>query len=38
MVREAQAHRWREEYADFVTAYNETLTTESLPLDEWKTL
>ena len=37
VVKEEQARRWREEYADFVTAYNEILTTEGLTLDEWKT-
>jgi len=37
VVKEEQARRWREEYADFVVAYNETLATEGLPLDEWKT-
>ena len=42
VVKEEQARRWREEYADFVMAYNETLIAEGLPaeglpLDEWKT-
>ena len=37
VVKEELARRWREEYADFVTAYNEILTTDGLALDEWKT-
>ncbi|MDR2880727.1 MAG: type II toxin-antitoxin system CcdA family antitoxin [Azoarcus sp.] len=37
VVKEEQARRWCEEYADFFVAYNEALTTEGLPLDEWKT-
>ncbi|MCL2876513.1 MAG: type II toxin-antitoxin system CcdA family antitoxin [Betaproteobacteria bacterium] len=37
VVKEEQARRWREEYADFIAAYNETLLAEGLPLDEWKT-
>ncbi len=36
-VRREQARRWREEHADFITAYNATLETEGLPLDEWRT-
>jgi antitoxin CcdA len=36
-VKQEQARRWREEHADFVAAYNETLAAEGLPLEEWKT-
>jgi len=31
-----QERRWREEHADFVAAYNATIESEGLPLDEWK--
>jgi len=37
VVKEEQERRWREEYADFIAAYNEKLATEGLPLDEWRT-
>ncbi len=37
LVRREQAIRWREDHADFIAAYNATIETESLPLDEWKT-
>jgi antitoxin CcdA len=37
VVRHAQAHRWRQEHADFIVAYNTTLEAEGLPLDEWRT-
>ncbi|MDR2207774.1 MAG: type II toxin-antitoxin system CcdA family antitoxin [Azoarcus sp.] len=37
VVKEEQARRWREEYANFIAAYNEILAAEDLPLDEWKT-
>lgn len=37
VVRQEQARRWREEHADFIAAYNATLETEGLPLDEWRT-
>jgi hypothetical protein len=33
----ARERRWREEYADFIAAYNEELAAEGLPLDEWRT-
>ena len=36
-VKQEQARRWREEHAEFVVAYNETLAAEGLPLEEWKT-
>ena len=37
VVRLEQKHRWRKEHADFIAAYNATIETEGLPLDEWKT-
>lgn len=37
VVRREQERRWREEHADFITAYNATIETEGLPLDEWRT-
>jgi antitoxin CcdA len=36
VVRREQEHRWREEHADFVAAYNRTIETEGLPLEEWR--
>lgn len=36
VVRREHERRWREEHADFVAAYNATLETEGLPLDEWR--
>lgn len=35
-VRHEQIRRWRQEYADFIAAYNAMLETEGLPLDEWR--
>jgi len=37
LVKQEKARRWKLEYADFVHAYNQTVTDEGLPLDEWKT-
>ena len=36
VVRREQERRWREDHADFIAAYNATVDTEGLPLDEWK--
>jgi antitoxin CcdA len=36
IVRLEQERKWREEHADFVAAYNVTIDSEGLPLDEWK--
>jgi antitoxin CcdA len=36
VVRREQERRWRQEHADFILAYNATIETEGLPLDEWK--
>jgi antitoxin CcdA len=35
-VRSEHTRRWREEHHDFIEAYNVTIETEGLPLDEWK--
>jgi antitoxin CcdA len=37
LVRREQERKWREEHADFIAAYNATVETEGLPLDEWRT-
>lgn len=37
VVRREQERRWREDHVDFITAYNGTIETEGLPLDEWRT-
>lgn len=37
VVRGEQERRWREDHVDFIAAYNATLGTEGLPLDEWRT-
>jgi len=36
VVRQAQERKWREDHATFIAAYNATLETEGLPLDEWR--
>lgn len=36
MVRNEQERCWREEHADFITAYNATIEVENLPLDKWR--
>jgi Post-segregation antitoxin (ccd killing mechanism protein) encoded by the F plasmid len=37
LVREEQERRWQEENADFIAAYNRTVETEGLPLEQWRT-
>ena len=37
VVRREQENRWRSEHADFIAAYNASIETEGLPLDEWRT-
>ncbi|MDO9143470.1 MULTISPECIES: type II toxin-antitoxin system CcdA family antitoxin [Comamonadaceae] len=37
LVAQEQRHRWRSEHADFIAAYNATIGTEGLPLDQWRT-
>jgi antitoxin CcdA len=36
LVRREQERKWRTDHADFIAAYNATVETEGLPLDEWK--
>jgi antitoxin CcdA len=36
VIRQEQAKRWRQEHADFIAAYNATIESEGLPLDEWR--
>ncbi len=36
LVRQEQERRWRQEHADFVSAYNATIEAEGLPLDAWR--
>ena len=36
VVRREQERQWRAEHAGFVAAYNATIESEGLPLDEWK--
>lgn len=36
VVRLEQERRWRTDHADFVAAYNNTIATEGLALDEWR--
>ncbi len=37
VVLQEEERRWREEHADFIAAYNATIESEGLPLDEWRT-
>jgi antitoxin CcdA len=37
VVRREQENRWRSEHAEFIVAYNASIETEGLPLDEWRT-
>jgi antitoxin CcdA len=37
VVRREQESRWRTEHADFIAAYNASIATDGLPLDEWRT-
>ncbi|MCF8169479.1 MAG: type II toxin-antitoxin system CcdA family antitoxin [Rhodoferax sp.] len=36
LVTQEQMRRWRSDHADFVAAYNATIETEGLPLDQWR--
>lgn len=36
VVRQVQERQWREDYGEFVAAYNATMESEGLALDEWK--
>ena len=37
LVTQEQMRRWRSEHVDFIAAYNTTIETEGLPLDQWQT-
>jgi len=37
LVMQEQKRRWRSDHADFIAAYNATIDTEGLPLDQWRT-
>jgi antitoxin CcdA len=37
LVRRERERRWKEEHSDFITAYNQTVERDGLPLDEWRT-
>ena len=37
LVRREQERKWREDYTDFIAAYNAIVEAEGLPLDEWRT-
>ena len=36
VVRREQERKWREDYADFIAAYNATIEDEGLPLEDWR--
>jgi antitoxin CcdA len=36
LVRREQGRKWRADHADFIAAYNATVETEGLPLDDWR--
>ena len=36
LVRREQERKWREDHAEFIAAYNSTVESEGLPLDEWR--
>lgn len=36
VVRREQERRWREEHAEYIAAFNASIETEGLPLDEWR--
>ena len=36
LVRKEREQRWLEENAEFIAAYNQSVETEGLPLDEWR--
>lgn len=37
LVRRERERRWKQEHADFISAYNKTMEQEVLPLDQWRT-
>jgi antitoxin CcdA len=36
VVRREQERKWREDHADFIAAYNNSIDAQGLPLDEWR--
>lgn len=36
VVRREQERRWREEHAEYIAAFNASIETEGLPLDDWR--
>lgn len=36
LVARERASRWRGDHAEFIAAYNRTIETEGLPLDQWR--
>ena len=36
LVRKERERRWLEDNAEFIAAYNQSVETEGLPLDEWR--
>lgn len=36
LVRSERVRRWQHDHADFVTAYNQMVEAEGLPLDQWR--
>ena len=36
LVRKEREHRWQQDNADFIAAYNQTVADEGLPLDTWR--
>ena len=36
LVRKERERRWLEENAEFIAAYNQSVETDGLPLDEWR--
>lgn len=37
LVAQEQERRWRTDHAGFIAAYNVTVETEGLPLEQWRT-
>ncbi|MBS4096930.1 MAG: type II toxin-antitoxin system CcdA family antitoxin [Sulfuricella sp.] len=36
LVRGERERRWKQEHADFIAAYNQTVEAEGLPLEQWR--
>jgi antitoxin CcdA len=37
LVRSKSEEQWQKEHAAFITAYNQSITDQGLPLDDWLT-